>query len=548
MAGSKPLKLFFWLFGSACVVVIYYLSLEAIDFNAATFGTDIKHFFGFLGRMVPPDFSNFDQLINPLLKTFQMAILGAFLGALLSVPLIIFGSQIITQTPFIFWPVRMLMNLIRTVPDLLYAVLFVVALGYDLMAGVGALTFFSCAIISKLTSESADNINRKPIEAVQATGARRFQVIRFGIMPQLLPAFMDHLIYVLELNVRVSAVLGFVGLGGIGQQWLTALDWLNYKKALAVILVIFALVVIIDLIGNRIRDTLLYGGQLRKASRVFFNTLTIVGSIALIFWSWSSLELSLQRILDGLASLKNVGSAMVNPIQQILAFSGLGALFGIVIENPEATTVARYGEHALVQMGQSLAIALLGTTISFVLAFPLGLLASRKHTGIPEPVAIGIKQVSNAIRAFPELVLAVFFAASFGFGPMAGVLAIGLHSIGMMGKMNAEIVEKIRKEQVEALQATGAKRLQVFQYGILPQLLPEFIALGIYRFEIDIRAAAVLGVVGAGGIGKLLKEAQDFRNWELVGLCLLVIIPVVITIDFLSARIRRRLIEGAASN
>lgn len=491
--------------------------------------------------MFPPDFSNFDLLIHPLLQSLQMAILGTFIGAIMSVPLIVFGSQIITKSARIYWPVRMVMNLIRTVPDLLYAVLFIVAVGPSMLAGVGALAFFSCAIMSKLTSESADNISRRPIEAIEATGATRFQVIRYAVLPQLLPAFMDHLIYVFELNVRVSAVLGFVGLGGIGQQWATALDWFQYGKVFAIILTIFGMVVLIDLIGNRIRDAFLHGLQLQGLLKWSIVSLSTIGTIAIIIWSWSSLEISAARLIDGLVSLKNIGAAMFTPIKELMALSGL---FGITIDHPELTTISQYGGLGLTGMGQSLAIALLGTTISFVLSFPLGLLASRKYTGVPVPVAIGMKQVSSAIRAFPELILALFFAVSFGLGPMAGVLAIGIHSIGMLGKMNAEIVEKIRKEQVEALQSTGARRIQVFRYGILPQILPEFVALGIYRFEIDIRAASVLGMVGAGGIGKLLKNAQDYRNWDLVGLCLLIIIPVVIVIDFVSARIRRKLIEG----
>ncbi len=114
--------------------------------------------------------------------------------------------------------------------------------------------------------------------------------------------------------------------------------------------------------------------------------------------------------------------------------------------------------------------------------------------------------------------------------------------MGMLGKFNAEVVEKIRKEPVESLQSAGASRLQVFRYGILPQVLPEFLALFIYRFEINVRAASVLGIVGAGGIGSLINEAQSYRAWDIVGICLLVIIPVVMVIDFVSARIRKKLL------
>lgn len=240
----------------------------------------------------------------------------------------------------------------------------------------------------------------------------------------------------------------------------------------------------------------------------------------LVIWSGSSLEFNFQRFIEGLGYFKN--------------------LLWLMISEPELQVLPL----ALEQMIESIQIALVGTAISFVISFPLGFLASRKFTGIPEKLAILFKQIPNIIRAFPELILAIFFIASFGPGALPGVLAIGIHSMGMLGKFNAENVEKIRKEQVEAIQSTASNGLKVFFFGVLPQVLPEFIANGIYRFEINIRSASVLGIVGAGGIGMLINEAVGLSKWKTVGTCLYLIVITVTIIDYISVRVRRKLIEG----
>ncbi|MCI2430245.1 phosphonate ABC transporter, permease protein PhnE [Candidatus Acetothermia bacterium] len=509
------LKSFSWPFTIVALLLLYAWAMAGVEFNPLLIFQYGGKFFELMGRMWPPDFSPLPHYWRPLFQTLQMAILGTFFGTLMALPLVVFGSQLVVRSAWVYWPVRLLMNVLRTIPDLLYAVLFVVAMGFGPIAGVGALSFFACAIIAKLTSESADNINPKPIEAIEATGANKLQVIRYAVIPQILPAFLDHTLYVFELNVRIATVMGYVGAGGIGAQLTTALEWRNYPQVMAIVLMIFATVLLIDLIANRIRDALVHGVIFPRALR--WLGLGVVAG--LILWSASSLEVNLDRLIAGVGYFNNLVGAMRDP-------------------NFE------YFELAVQRMIQSLQIALVGTTISFLLSVPVGFLAARSHTGVPIPLALVFKQVPNTIRAFPELILAIFFIATFGPGALPGVLAIAIHSIGMLGKFNAEIVEKIRKEPVEAIQATGASRLQVFRYAILPQVLPEFLALFIYRLEINVRAASVLGIVGAGGIGSLIVEAQGLRDWGIVGVCLMVIIPVVMVIDFFSARVRKRLIEG----
>lgn len=190
-------------------------------------------------------------------------------------------------------------------------------------------------------------------------------------------------------------------------------------------------------------------------------------------------------------------------------------------------------------MFETLAIAYAGTLIGALLAIPFGFLAARNMTGHFSEIGKGI---SNGIRAFPEIMFAIIFVASVGMGPYAGVLAIGINSIGMLSKLYAEVIESIDMSIVEALKASGANKIQTIWYGVLPQVIPEFSSYAIYRFEIDVRASTVLGIVGAGGIGLPLILAANQRNWEAVGMMLIIIIIVVTMIDYLSAYIRRRIV------
>lgn len=204
----------------------------------------------------------------------------------------------------------------------------------------------------------------------------------------------------------------------------------------------------------------------------------------------------------------------------------------------DATVQERFPDYVRA-MGETMAIAFAGTFMASILAIPFGFLAAKNMSGNLSGVG---KAVLNAIRAFPEMLFAVIFVASVGFGPFAGVLAIGVNSIGMLGKLYAEVIESIDMSVVEALKASGANRLQAIWYGVIPQIVPEFSSYAIYRFEIDVRASTVLGLVGAGGIGAPIILASNQRAWEQVGMMLIIIIVVVTAIDYLSAYIRRRIV------
>jgi phosphonate transport system permease protein len=153
--------------------------------------------------------------------------------------------------------------------------------------------------------------------------------------------------------------------------------------------------------------------------------------------------------------------------------------------------------------------------------------------------------IGTVIGAAISLPLGFFGAKNISSGLVSNALAMGLHSVGTLGKLTAEVVEGIDPGPVEAARATGASPLQVQRWGVLPQVMPEIIAFWLYRFEINIRASAVLGVVGAGGIGFLVQQTIVFNRFRLTGTALIVVIGITIVVDTISGWLRRRIIEGA---
>ncbi len=193
-------------------------------------------------------------------------------------------------------------------------------------------------------------------------------------------------------------------------------------------------------------------------------------------------------------------------------------------------------------MWESIAIAWLGTVLATVVAVPMAFLAAENLS--PRPVVFLVRQVFNVLRAVPELILAVAFIPVFGLSARTGVMAIAVGSVGTLGKLCYEIIEGLDGGPLEAADATGATGVQRLRWGVLPQVMPELASFAMYRFEVNIRASAVLGVVGAGGIGTLLSQYITFKVWDRAGLALVVVIAATILVDLASGRIRRRIVAG----
>ena len=236
-------------------------------------------------------------------------------------------------------------------------------------------------------------------------------------------------------------------------------------------------------------------------------------------WSVSGLQVTLDRLLGAPGDAWAILRQMTPP-----AFSEV------------------YERGALGKILESVYIAWIGTIIGAALSLPLAFLAA--HNVAPHWVRVPIRQLFNAIRAVPELILAVIFIPITGLGAWAGTMAIGIHSIGTLGKWAAESIESIDDGPIEAVEACGGRWASEMRWAVVPQVMPNIASYWLFRFEINVRASAVLGMIGAGGVGSELVLHLSFRNFPAACAVLLMTITVVLTIDTVSAAVRRRIIRG----
>lgn len=191
---------------------------------------------------------------------------------------------------------------------------------------------------------------------------------------------------------------------------------------------------------------------------------------------------------------------------------------------------------------ETIAIAFLSTVIGTILAVPVSFLSSTNV--VPRPVALIFRAIVLFIRTIPSLVWALIWVRVTSTGPFCGVVTQAVCSIGMISKMNVTAIENLDTGVLEAMDAAGANTFEKIRYGILPQLSASFVSTAIYRFDINLKDATLLGIVGAGGIGSPLNDAIGNMRWNRVGAFLLVLIVMVVLIEWLSTKIRERLARG----
>ena len=234
-----------------------------------------------------------------------------------------------------------------------------------------------------------------------------------------------------------------------------------------------------------------------------------------IVWSAVETEVSLGRVVEGLPFMGDFLRRMIPPDLSVLGNALRGAM-------------------------ETIQIAVVGTAVAAVLALPMGFAAARNAA--PAWLFYWARGLLNVFRAMDTLVYALFFVAAVGLGPFPGVLAVMVYTATVLAKLYSEAIEAIEPGPVEAVRATGATTLQVLRWGVLPQLVPQFLSFTLYRFETNIRAAAVLGFVGAGGIGFYIQTYLRLLNYPAAATVLLVLIGLVMIVDFASSRLRAHLV------
>lgn len=245
----------------------------------------------------------------------------------------------------------------------------------------------------------------------------------------------------------------------------------------------------------------------------------------------------LLRIAVGVVALVVVAQAVV--VCNVNLADLVGGVFGMadLLRRASPPDVRVLGG-ALWPVMQTLDTALLGTLAASVFALPVSILAARNTT--PSiPIYVAARSVIAVTRAVPDLVWALLFVAAVGLGTFPGVLALSVHSIGMLGRLFAEVIEDMDMGPVEALTLTGATRLQVFTHAVVPGVAPSLLSIGLYRLDENVRSSLVLGFVGAGGIGFQLLTAMNLFQYRTVSMYLVITFVLVVAVERASAALRK---------
>ena len=445
-----------------------------------------------LASFFPPDLSPayLAATIVPLIQTIGMAAGGMLIACLVGLPVAMLIGANVRGARTLY----SLLAAVRAIPDLTLAILCVVVVGIGPAAGMLALAIFYSAMVGKVFADLFLAADWRPLEALRTTGATRLLVALYGMLPLTVTNLVTMGCYSFECAVRAAVIVGAVGGGGIGAELVGTINAFDYHRATTLIILLVLLVSGLDSLSWLLR---------RRPRTVLL--LIPFGLAAL--WVYR----------PEVAALRHAAATIGGMFPPALPLSAIHTLPRLFLE--------------------TMFIAIGGTALAAVLAIPLALVSARNL--VAAPVAAAVRVLLEALRAVPEVVWGLVLVTLVGVGPVAGVLALGLHSAGVLGKLYAESCENVRRAPVQALEATGAPRLAVACYAILPLASGPMAVHTLFRLEWNLRAATVVGMIGAGGIGQALYNAQQLFFYNQMMAYVLITWAIVMASDSLSRWTRR---------
>jgi phosphonate transport system permease protein len=541
--------------GAALILVV--VSWREIGMGVTPLFTGVGNIFRFLRKCVPPEFVGFGHTVDLALVTACMAVVGTALAAILAIPVGFMAARNTTVHPVARWIARSLIVVCRSVPDLVFAIVFVEAIGIGVLPGVLALGFHSVGMLGKLYAEQIEQVPREPREAVTATGAGRMQNLATSVVPQVMPSFSSITLYRLDINLRSSVILGWVGADGIGFELNQYLDTLQFQESIGIVIVIFALIVIMEVISAVIRRSLigtdapitsavvglpgrptrgdrivrrLFGPRPDQAAPAF--------NRALVRPPWTRQRV--QRFSFAYGALAIVVASLfvakINPLQAITSLRQIWDTITLYFP-PDFTT-----DRANLISGtiQSASVAMVATSIGFLLAVPIGLLAARNVSD--KWVYRCTRGFLVIVRAVPELILAIVFVVAVGLGLVAGTFALIVGTVGFMSKLVADGIEEVPPMPREAVLSAGASRLQETATSVVLPAAPALVGNGLYMLDVNFRSSTILGLVGGGGIGFILFQSVQILAYRTTGAVIILTFSVVLVIEIITNWVRKHLI------
>ena len=415
---------------------------------------------------------------------------------------------------------RWVLGFFRSIPEIVWAYLFVRLFGLGVLPAILAIGLAVGGSIGKLYSELAEAVEPRTVRALRAMGASRTSILLFSVVPQVGRQWIAYALFRLECNIRTGTILGVVGAGGLGSEIALSVRYFEYDKLATALLAVLLFVVALEILS----------AWLRRSPTRYTAVASVVGCTAAVWF----LDL---------------------PWRDLLAPSGATLMSG-EFQLPQWDFVRT----AALQVTDTLAMAWVATAISAVIAFVLAPLAATPLTTrsyLPHAVTVSgaaqllkhaCKWLSRSLlqitRAMPELTLALVFVVWVGVGPLAGILAIAIHNAGVLGRLYSDVLEEVEPGPPAALQAMGAGSLGTFLFGVLPQVRARLAAFTLYRFEVNVRATAMVGFVGAGGIGDALHTAISLFQLQDLVFLLITMVVLVTVVDTVGDRVRGRILRS----
>ncbi|MGG3467176.1 ABC transporter permease subunit [Neobacillus pocheonensis] len=523
------------------LAAIFIWSLFSIKWNADLFHAGgIPTMLQILEGLFHPDFSSdvlsrgFESAWITLayaLAGMSLAVVYAFIVGILASGTLTSGKIARVSSKVFF---RGILGFTRSIHELIWAWLFVAAVGLSPFAAIFALAIPYGGILGRIFADMLNDVPIEPIKALKSAGASRLQTLIYGYFPLVWADMISYTMYRFECSIRSSAIMSFVGLGGLGYQIQLSLADLKYDQVWTYVFFLIGIVLLVDLWSNLVRKSLTERKRRKSFSSGWTSTFFALG---LIIGSWVYIVIVDKANLFELLSDKNIEYAK----------KFFGGLIGLNEKHPAFFNTHDWSS-ALKLTLETLEMSIMAIGFATIAAFLTVIPAARNMANgslTSEKkwynwIVFGVVRVIYIFsRSVPELVWAMMIIFIFKPGLLPGAIALALHNFGILGKLWAEVIEDMDPRPIRNLASAGASKVQTLFYGILPTVLPRFLTYILYRWEVIMRTTIVVGFVGAGGLGIEFKLAMSFFQYTEITLLLLCYMILVIIADFASESTRK---------
>ena len=472
---------------SLLFLLCLFISFWQTEFSLPLLWERGHYFVDTAGKMFPPDTSFLNSILVPLRDTVYISVLGTVLGGIIGAAGTMLCNGYVNRWKALRIALKAFVHVFRCIPVLILALLCTFVFGLGIWSGIIAVTLSTGAVLSRLGYEDSENAELLTARVLEYAGTGRMKAWWVSVWKQIIPGYLANLLYLLESNVRNAAVLGFVGAGGIGLLLNEKLAWREYSKVGMILCVLYLVVLATESLSGFLRSRLVESETQHK--KWYVHTILLVFFIIFSSIACFTVEIELNK-----TALLSIVEGVVSP--------DITMLFSLA---PDDVPVLLF---------ETFCIAFLGTLGGTVFALLLSVFSCFRFFGY---AALLTRLVLLVFRAVPVLVYGLLWIRVTGPGPFAGVLTMALCSIGLLAKRFLIAIDSIDLQPYYALRASGVDFLPTVRWAVVPQILPHYLSAVLYRMDINLREAAALGLVGAGGIGTPLVLAMNHYEWKQAG-------------------------------